>query len=78
MVCCEFCLNVLMMLASSMGSEHVHSVSLMTPCNKNIVGFMSAIIEHFQLELFILCYECFCNAHTRAMELHLIHVVAAK
>ena len=39
---------------------------------------MSAIIEHFQLELFILCYECLGNAHARAMELHLIHVVAAK
>ena len=39
---------------------------------------MSAIIEHFQLELFILCFECLGNAHTRAMELHLIPVVAAK
>ena len=33
----EFCLNVLMMLTSSMGSGRVHSVSLMIPCNKNIV-----------------------------------------
>ena len=39
---------------------------------------MSAIIEHFQLEMFILCYECLGKAHARAMELHLIHVVAAK
>ena len=39
---------------------------------------MSVIIEHFQLELFILCYECLGNAHAGAMELHLIHVVAVK
>ena len=39
---------------------------------------MSAIFEHFQQELFILCYECLGNAHACAMELHLIHVVAAK
>ena len=32
----EFWLNVLMMVTSSMGSGRVHSVSLMTPCNKNI------------------------------------------